>query len=392
MTEKKARTLCHLMVSCLWENCNSGEFDSKQLYEHIQSSHVGFKRQGTLTTQCKWVDCNFTSERRDRMRSHVLCHINSKLYECELCLKSYKWKHDLYAHQRKIHGKEKINKSLSRRKSQNTALMTDLFPLNNDSRRSTISDLDLAALTIANQNMDTQQMCNPESFCLDGSSAGTELSDSLEVRPVPVRRHSMHSVMPLPAHGMESTPPYPNQRRLSSVPVFAEPMSMVVPSNGQFLQTGSSPNFNGNISPLPMNEPQFFQGVPQQSQYSSRAVSPLPDENQQYSSHENSLDSSGSISPMPMTFIQQYNNSNPTLGVNIPINGQQLSPNFQNQGALTPDTQVSPNDWHQQQTLSPARMNGSLSPSPNGHVNAVQYNQNQYIDTQATQSQIFLQS
>ena len=209
------------MVVCQWKYCNKEEYDSKSLYEHIQKAHIGYKRQGTLTTLCLWTDCTFTSERRDRMRSHVLCHIDSKLYQCDMCIKSYKWKHDLLSHERKTHGKEvKMVTPIQRRKSQNLQVAHTIME-----RRNTLSDLHFESLAIANENM--KQQCNPETFCIDASTTSASDSHSnenvLDVPAMPSRRHSVHSL----GSDLNSSA---FQRRLSSQDVFYPAQMITIPT------------------------------------------------------------------------------------------------------------------------------------------------------------------
>ena len=305
------------MVTCLWDNCGYNKIDSKELYEHIQAMHVGYKRQGTLTSRCKWIDCTFTSERRDRMRSHVLCHINSKLYECDSCFKGYKWKHDLYAHQRKIHGKEKGGKPQARRKSQTATLGSDMFP-SERVRRNTLSDINLESLSIQNQKFD-QQLCNPESFCVASSNSTSPLiSSSLEVQPITVRRHSVNSIQSIPPQYQNMAPnPMSNKRRLSATPMYSQPLSIAVPVPAQYLQPGMI-NCGGG----------------------SRPISPMPSD---YSMPSRSPSSIGQHSPMPDQFVQQYNGNN-----------FQMPFGFDSQNSCTiPAQQPSPIDFRYQEAPNP---------------------------------------
>eukprot|EP00835_Amoeboradix_gromovi_P002844 NODE_170_length_16226_cov_0.451169.p7 type:complete len:328 gc:universal NODE_170_length_16226_cov_0.451169:3424-4407(+) len=249
------------MTNCEWENCNEIGFDSKDLYDHIQSTHVGYKRHGTLTNLCKWTGCSFTTERRDRMRSHILCHISTKLYECDTCTKAYKWKHDLYSHQRKFHGKEKMKKPTSkiRKKSlKNVNLdfgMRGILSIEKEEKRSAVN-MKLKMLNI-------QDDCNPEHFNLESSisPSTTEYSTpSLSPHHEYPRRHSMHS------YGCDYNQLSPTSdiaRRLSDVPQL---LQMAVP--------GGEPCVNNEL-----NQEQYLNPDPMHSfPPSMHSISPLAHE------------------------------------------------------------------------------------------------------------------
>ena len=44
---------------------------ARELYNHCCVDHVGFKKNGTLTSCCKWDNCNFTVKKRDHLTSHL---------------------------------------------------------------------------------------------------------------------------------------------------------------------------------------------------------------------------------------------------------------------------------------------------------------------------------
>eukprot|EP00834_Sanchytrium_tribonematis_P001200 NODE_27_length_39007_cov_1.590650.p15 type:complete len:300 gc:universal NODE_27_length_39007_cov_1.590650:9304-10203(+) len=212
------------MFACEWEGCSVKENNSKSLYDHIQKAHIGFKRQGTLQSHCKWLTCDFTTERRDRMRSHVLCHIDAKLFECNLCHKSYKWKHDLGSHQRKVHGRDKSD----RRKSSAESIDNTL---SNYRRHSSTSLLDLEQMRL------TVDQNNPESFCVESSSRGTSPgpSDHLSPGNIPIRRHSMQDTADL-----NGGIPMIYQRRVSDTDIPMTQGLMVAPNSAQQMMTTMS--------------------------------------------------------------------------------------------------------------------------------------------------------
>ena len=253
------------MSSCQWENCNEIATAPKVLYEHIQSCHIGYKRQGTLTNECKWVDCSFSCDRRDRMRSHVLCHIDCKLFECNSCSKSYKWKHDLYAHQRKAHNKDQSSRP--RRKSLQY-VNEQPFYLPSQDRRNTVSNLDFNELNIARQNV-ANQMCNPDAFFLSPSTDSP--FETNNISPLPSRRQSFSYVpqlqMPIPIR-KTSADSGNHLNMIMPQPPMQTPISPLPKQN----QKGTTENNPPSVSPLPYdyNNPQSNQNQSRLSQGSNQ--------------------------------------------------------------------------------------------------------------------------
>ncbi len=211
------------MVTCHWDECTEKYNSEKQLYDHIQKKHVGYKRKGTLTNDCKWADCDFSCDRRDRMRSHILSHIDCKLFKCSSCDKKYKWRHDMLSHQRKAHNQDTSSRSrrnsttpaVESSKIQPLAIKTDMY-LPSQDRRNTLSNIDMTALSIARQNV-ANSMCDPESFQISPNDQFSPLTPlSLSRREsfasIPSRRgsvsatfvHSSSELTPLSAHSQQS--------------------------------------------------------------------------------------------------------------------------------------------------------------------------------------------
>eukprot|EP00834_Sanchytrium_tribonematis_P005296 NODE_311_length_10039_cov_0.864487.p5 type:complete len:275 gc:universal NODE_311_length_10039_cov_0.864487:5645-6469(+) len=223
------------MSTCLWQNCSEILTSEKMLYEHMQKEHIGYKRQGTLTNECHWKDCNFKCDRRDRMRSHVLCHIDCKLFECDVCAKSYKWKHDLYAHQRKVHQRE-----TSGNKRRKSMASEPAFYLPSQDRRNSISQIDFNALNLARNNVENQ--CDPNTFCISPNETTDYLS------PAPSRRHSVHTVAYMqqansrrPSIAQSISPVSPSQMYPMPPPPMQFPM--------QLQQVPSIPSDQNELSP-----------------------------------------------------------------------------------------------------------------------------------------------
>ena len=86
-------------MRCLWRGCLK-DVPDVQMMAHLGESHVGYIRDKTFKNKCEWDDCVIHQSNRSKMISHLVSHIDLRLYQCK-CLRKFKRKGDLVAHQKK---------------------------------------------------------------------------------------------------------------------------------------------------------------------------------------------------------------------------------------------------------------------------------------------------
>ncbi|OMH83973.1 pH-response transcription factor [Zancudomyces culisetae] len=90
------------ILECKWGHCTFRvDNDPDALYLHLTNEHVGRKALGNLCLECKWLDCNVKTGKRDHITSHLRVHIPLKPYTCEICNKAFKRPQDLKKHKKK---------------------------------------------------------------------------------------------------------------------------------------------------------------------------------------------------------------------------------------------------------------------------------------------------
>ena len=114
-------------MKCLWSGCHAQLLDSNMI-EHLRQ-HVGTKKESTFDGRCKWHYCYTVKKSRAKLVSHLISHVDIRLYTCD-CKKSFKRKSDLTVHTKRcahsfreavkilFHGLP-IEEDLSRRSSIN---------------------------------------------------------------------------------------------------------------------------------------------------------------------------------------------------------------------------------------------------------------------------------
>ena len=83
-------------MKCLWGNCKMEVNDIK---EHLGKEHIGFKRALTFEPVCRWRNCRIEKETRSRMMSHIVSHLDLRIFKCCHCQKYFKRRCDLKSHQ-----------------------------------------------------------------------------------------------------------------------------------------------------------------------------------------------------------------------------------------------------------------------------------------------------
>lgn len=136
---------------CLWSEtdkqtdiCGEVFVDAEGLYTHLITTHVGRRTTGNLCLECKILNCSqrrIPFMKRDHVTSHLRSHVPLKSHACQVCLKSFKWPHDLKKHILKSGHDSVINQSLS-------SFSNDLA----DKRKSTGDLLDRQAIQRMHRN------------------------------------------------------------------------------------------------------------------------------------------------------------------------------------------------------------------------------------------------
>jgi len=88
---------------CQWEDCDHVFTEAPALLEHLVQDHVGRKATNNLCLVCRWKDCGISTAKRDHIISHVRVHVPYQPFQCGICSKKFKRRHDLTKHERKFH-------------------------------------------------------------------------------------------------------------------------------------------------------------------------------------------------------------------------------------------------------------------------------------------------
>ena len=94
---------------CKWESCLEVYNESKELYVHYLGTHINPQNEDAMK-ECKWQNCQYSAKTNHQLKSHGFKHIPYKQYECSVCKKSFKWKHDRNKHASAVH-RNKLNPS-----------------------------------------------------------------------------------------------------------------------------------------------------------------------------------------------------------------------------------------------------------------------------------------
>eukprot|EP00834_Sanchytrium_tribonematis_P001535 NODE_38_length_35257_cov_0.939047.p29 type:complete len:118 gc:universal NODE_38_length_35257_cov_0.939047:20603-20956(+) len=86
---------------CKWENCGYQFEDIYLLQSHIESDHIGYKRNNSFDGDCKWAGCSSRKNARADLKTHIKSHLDVRPYSCPFCMKSFKWKQDKLKHRAK---------------------------------------------------------------------------------------------------------------------------------------------------------------------------------------------------------------------------------------------------------------------------------------------------
>eukprot|EP00834_Sanchytrium_tribonematis_P001680 NODE_43_length_33755_cov_1.178542.p18 type:complete len:257 gc:universal NODE_43_length_33755_cov_1.178542:7310-6540(-) len=92
---------------CKWTDCLEKHESVKSLYNHYLTKHVNVQYDSPIKS-CKWEGCDYSAKTNHQLKSHGFRHIQYKQYECNVCGKNFKWKHDRNKHANAVHRSTKL--------------------------------------------------------------------------------------------------------------------------------------------------------------------------------------------------------------------------------------------------------------------------------------------